>query len=346
MKITIEINGAKIKGAYDKMRSSKGAQSVQRGYAAAVNACKESKIARDTKSFVETNERAQKCVGAIKEGAQICKTCAKSASKKCAAAIKKYVEVVDKSESAHCADENCENDKSDAENNTEKASVLKKIAYDIEQIKDRDPAATSTLQVALLYSGFHAIAIYRVAHALQNKNLTFSARALSQIGRFLTGIEIHPGATIGKGLFIDHGAGVVIGETAIVGDNCTIYQGVTLGGTGKHTGKRHPTLAGNVMVGAGAKVLGPLYVGENSKIAAGAVVLKDIPENCTAVGIPAKVVVCDGKKVVQDLDQIHVPDPVANEIRALWEQISIINEKISGENAQEFENTGVQNEDI
>ena len=162
----------------------------------------------------------------------------------------------------------------------------------------------------------HALLAYRVAHYLHSKKLYFPARAISQLARFTTGIEIHPGATIGKGLVIDHGMGVVIGETAEIGDNCTLYQGVTLGGTGKDVGKRHPTLGDNVLVGAGAKVLGPFKIGDNSKIAANAVVLNEIPENCTAVGIPAKLVRREGVRV-EDLDQVHIPDPVAQELKRL-----------------------------
>lgn len=197
------------------------------------------------------------------------------------------------------------------------------IKTDIDAICTRDPAAKSRTEVLLLYSGLHALLMHRLAHLLHEKNHDFSARAVSQFAKFLTGIEIHPGATIGKGLFIDHGSGVVIGETTIIGDNCTIYQGVTLGGTGKQTGKRHPTLGNNVMIGAGAKLLGNFTVGDNAKIAAGAVVLGDVPENSTAVGIPAKVVRKDGEKVVEggDLDQVHIPDPVQNEISAIWAKI-------------------------
>ena len=196
------------------------------------------------------------------------------------------------------------------------------IKYDIEQIKERDPAAVSSFEVALMYSGFHAVMAHRVSHALAARGYTLSARALSQGAKFFTGIEIHPGATIGKGFFIDHGTGVVIGETTVIGDNCTVYQGVTLGGTGKDVGKRHPTLGNNVMVGAGAKVLGPFTVGDNSKIAAGAVVLKEVPECSTAVGIPAKVIGRSVKAPVQDLDQVHIPDPVARELAELRAKIS------------------------
>ena len=204
------------------------------------------------------------------------------------------------------------------------------LKSDIDAIMERDPAATSRAEAMLLYSGFHALVMYRAAHALHKRGKPFAARFVSQSARFLTGIEIHPGATIGKGLFIDHGSGVVIGETAIVGDNCTIYQGVTLGGTGKETGKRHPTLGNNVMVGSGAKLLGNFTVGDNSKIAAGAVVLGDVPENSTAVGIPAKVVRKKGEKVEgADLDQTHIPDPVANEFAALRRELAELRESMN-----------------
>ncbi len=195
-------------------------------------------------------------------------------------------------------------------------SVKEEIRSDIDAVKSRDPAAKSNIEILLLYSGLHAILAYRVAHKLYLSEHYFSARAISQLARHLTGIEIHPGAQIGKGLFIDHGMGVVIGETAIIGDNCTIYQGVTLGGTGKDTGKRHPTIGNNVLVGAGAKILGPITIEDNCKVAANAVVLKEIPENSTAVGIPAKIVRRHGRRV-DDLDQINIPDPVANEIAEL-----------------------------
>ena len=208
------------------------------------------------------------------------------------------------------------------------------IQSDIAAVRERDPAASSDIEVALLYSGFHAVLAHRAAHALHKKGYKLSARAISQGAKLLTGIEIHPGATIGKNFFIDHGAGVVIGETAEIGDNCTLYQGVTLGGTGKDTGKRHPTLGNNVMVGCGAKVLGPFKIGDNSKIAANAVVLKEVPCDSTAVGIPAKVVKTQGKKV-DDLDQVHIPDPVANEINSLKARIDELERILSdviGEN--------------
>jgi len=205
---------------------------------------------------------------------------------------------------------------------------IESVGEDIQVIKERDPAARSTAEVLLSYSGLHAMMVYRMTHALYEKQHFLSARLLSQWARFATGIEIHPGATIGKGLFIDHGSGVVIGETTVIGDNCTIYQGVTLGGTGKHQGKRHPTLGDNVMIGAGAKVLGPFSIGDNTKIAAGAVVLKEIPENSTAVGIPAKVVKVNDQRV-EDLDQCNVPDPVAQELARLKEKIAELETKLA-----------------
>jgi len=205
---------------------------------------------------------------------------------------------------------------------------IQNAKYDIDSIVERDPAALGRAEVILLYSGVHALMAHRISHFLHKHNLKLSARAVSQLAKMLTGIEIHPGATIGRGLFIDHGTGVVIGETAEIGDNCTIYQGVTLGGTGKETGKRHPTLGNNVMVGAGAKLLGNFTVGDNSKIAAGAVVLGDVPENSTAVGIPAHVVRRGGEKITNDLDQVHIPDPIENEITALRERITKLEEEI------------------
>ena len=195
-------------------------------------------------------------------------------------------------------------------------NLIRTIADEIKTVREKDPAARSDVEVLLLYSGVHAILAYRVSHKLYLSGHYFSARTISQLARHLTGIEIHPGAKIGKNLFIDHGSGVVIGETAEIGDNCTLYQGVTLGGTGKDTGKRHPTLGNNVLVGAGAKVLGPFRIGDNAKIAAGAVVLEEIPANCTAVGIPARVVRKHGQKVDEnaEMDQIHIPDPVSQQM--------------------------------
>jgi len=202
------------------------------------------------------------------------------------------------------------------------------IRRDIDTICERDPAARSRAEVLLLYSGLHALLAYRVSHALHTHGHPFSARAISQLARFATGIEIHPGAAIGQGLFIDHGSGVVIGETAIIGDNCTLYQGVTLGGTGKDTGKRHPTLGDNVLVGAGAKLLGNFTVGDGAKIAAGAVVLSAVPENCTAVGIPARVVRRGGRKV-DEFDQTHIPDPVSQELCRIGFKLETLEAKLA-----------------
>ncbi len=192
--------------------------------------------------------------------------------------------------------------------------MFKALKEEINLIKEKDPAARSSLEIFFLYSGFKAVRSYRRAHKHYLKKRFFLARWISQHARSKTGIEIHPGATIGKGLFIDHGMGVVIGETVEMGDNCLLYQGVTLGGTGKDKGKRHPTLGNNVMVGAGAKVLGPVKIGDNAKIAAGAVVLTDVPANSTAVGVPARVVIRDGIKLSNQLDQVHIPDPVSQEL--------------------------------
>ena len=205
------------------------------------------------------------------------------------------------------------------------------IAYEVRAIRDRDPAARSDAEVLLLYPGLHAVLAHRAAHYLHGKKHFFAARAISQVARGLTGIEIHPGAKIGKGVFIDHGCAVVIGETAEVGDNCTIYQGVTLGGTGKHCGKRHPTLGSDVMVGSGAKVLGPFKVGDHAKIAAGAVVLKEVPSDSTAVGIPAKIVNSASKSGAENLDQINVPDPVAQELTALKERVAELERRLAAD---------------
>lgn len=201
------------------------------------------------------------------------------------------------------------------------------IKEDIRCICDRDPAAHSALEVFLLYPGFKAIRSHRKAHWFYEHNMFFLARVISQRNAKKTRIEIHPGAQIGRRFFIDHGTGTVIGETTIIGDDVTIYQGVTLGGTGKDTGKRHPTLGNNVLVGAGAKVLGPVEIGDNSNVAAGAVVLDRIPENCTAVGVPARVVKRNGKRV-QDLDQIHIPDPISQELCKLQHEIDILKKKM------------------
>ena len=208
------------------------------------------------------------------------------------------------------------------------SELKEEILEDVAAVRERDPAARSDIEVMLLYSGVHAMLAYRVAHKLYVNEKFLPARAVSQLARFLTGIEIHPAATIGKRFFIDHGTGVVIGETTEIGDDCTIYQGVTLGGTGKDTGKRHPTLGNNVMVGSGAKVLGPFKIGDGAKIAAGAVVLKEIPAGATAVGIPAKVVRRDGEKVSEQLDQIHIPDPVSQQLSELEAKIAELSKEL------------------
>ena len=200
--------------------------------------------------------------------------------------------------------------------------MLSSLKTDIEAVKARDPAARSSIEVVLLYSGFHAIVMHRIAHWFHKEQWFFMARLTSQISRFFTSIEIHPGAVIGESVFIDHGCGVVIGETAVVGDGCTIYQGATLGGTGKDKGKRHPTLGKNVMVGAGAKVLGPITVGDNCKIASNAVLLRPLLENSTAVGVPAKAIIVDGVRIDNStLNQVDLPDPVQQECNKMEERI-------------------------
>lgn len=214
--------------------------------------------------------------------------------------------------------------------------MFKKLKAELDAVLERDPAAKSRLEVYFLYSGFKAIRSYRKAHWFHTHNMKFIARMISQISRRRTGIEIHPGATIGKNLFIDHGMGVVIGETAIIGDNCTLYQNVTLGGTGKDTGKRHPTLGNNVLVGAGAKVLGPFTIGNNARIAAGAVVLDAVPDNATAVGVPARVVRINGAKVNECLDQIHVADPVSQELCRMRMEIEKLQKQLAAINNQEI----------
>lgn len=205
--------------------------------------------------------------------------------------------------------------------------IIKYIKEEMQIIKDRDPAIKTPLEV-FLYPSFHAIIRYRIAHWLYVRKHFFLARWYSQRTVRKTGIEIHPGATIGKGLFIDHGHGVVIGETAIVGDNVTLYQGVTLGGTGKEKGKRHPTIGNNVMISAGAKILGSFTIGENSKIGAGSVVLQEVPPNSTVVGVPGRVVKRNDKKVPrEEMDQVHFPDPVFKELDCLKnENICLRNE--------------------
>jgi serine O-acetyltransferase len=200
--------------------------------------------------------------------------------------------------------------------------MFSRIKQDILAVKDRDPAARSTLEVLLCYPGLHALLCHRVAHYLYQRGLILLPRLISHLSRFFTGIEIHPGASIGSSFFIDHGMGVVIGETSEIGSNVTIYQGVTLGGTGKEKGKRHPTIGNNVVIGTGAKVLGPIEIGDNSRVGAGSVVLNPAPPNSTVVGIPARVVYCNGEKVPSiNLNHSDMPDPVAEALNRLQEQI-------------------------
>ena len=207
--------------------------------------------------------------------------------------------------------------------------VLSYIREEINVIRERDPAIKSNMEV-FLYPSFKVILRYRIAHKLYLRKHYFLARWISQRAARKTGIEIHPGATIGKGLFIDHGSGVIIGETAELGDNVTLYQGVTLGGTGKEQGKRHPTLKDNVMVSAGAKVLGSFTIGENSKIGAGSVVLNEVPPNCTVVGVPGRIVKMGNLKIPRaDMDQIHLPDPVTSDINQLQRDNIMLKERVS-----------------
>ena len=198
---------------------------------------------------------------------------------------------------------------------------------DIRAAQKRDPAAKSFLEVILLYPGLHALIYYRIAHAFYKIKLFFLARLISQIGRFFTGIEIHPGATIGKRFFIDHGLGVVIGETAIIGNDVLLYQGSTLGGTGIVQGKRHPTIGNNVVIGAGAKVLGNIVIGDNSYIGANAVVIKDVPPNSTVVGVPGRITKQDGKKMDVSLDHVHILDPIMQSIEELQDRVKSLEKK-------------------
>jgi serine O-acetyltransferase len=205
--------------------------------------------------------------------------------------------------------------------------VLKTLVADFRIVFERDPAARNWLEVLSAYPGFHALAIHRVSHWLWNLGLPVIPRMVSHLGRFLTGVEIHPGATIGQGVFIDHGMGVVIGETAIIGNYALIYQGVTLGGTGKESGKRHPTLGENVVVGAGAKVLGNIQIGNNVRIGAGSVVLREVPSDCTVVGVPGRVVYRSGERV-EPLEHGRLPDSEAQVIRALVDRIEALERQV------------------
>lgn len=199
--------------------------------------------------------------------------------------------------------------------------------YEIEAALNRDPAARHFFEVLLLYPGLHALIFHRVAHVLFSLKIPIIPRLISQIGRHFTGIEIHPGARIGKGLFIDHGMGVVIGETTVIGENVTLYQGVTLGGTGKERGKRHPTIGNNVVIGTGAKVLGNIAIGDNSYVGANAVVVKDVPHNSTVVGVPGRLTREDGKKIDEKLDHAHFVDPLIQQLETLKKRIDALEEK-------------------
>ena len=207
--------------------------------------------------------------------------------------------------------------------------MLSQLKKDIRVVFERDPAAKSLLEVILCYPGVHALIGYRIAHWFYKHKLYLLARIISQIARFFTGIEIHPGARIGRGFFIDHGMGVVIGETTEIGDNVTLYQGVTLGGTGKEKGKRHPTIGNNVIVAAGAKVLGSITIGDNVKVGAGAVVIKPVPPNSTVVGVPGRVVVQDGVQVGADLEHGKLPDPIANLLEQMQKRLTALEEHVS-----------------
>ena len=213
--------------------------------------------------------------------------------------------------------------------------LFKELIEDARSIRERDPAARTTAEVFLLYPGFHAVIYHKLTHWLYLHKRFFLARMISQFARTMTGVEIHPGAKIGRGLFIDHGMGIVIGETAEVGDYCTIYHGVTLGGTGKDTGKRHPTIGNNVLISTGAKMLGPFTVGDNSRIGANAVVLQEVPPDSTVVGVKARVVKIGGHRIPSfDLDQVNVPDPLSQELCRLEHRV-YANEQKLRENAPE-----------
>jgi len=206
---------------------------------------------------------------------------------------------------------------------------VQRIANDLQAVFERDPAATSRLEVFLTYSGFHALLAYRLAHWLWDRRIPILPRIISQTARWVTGVEIHPGASIGTGFFIDHGMGVVIGETTEIGDFVTLFQGVTLGGTGKERGKRHPTLGNHVVVGAGAKVLGGIRIGDNVKIGANAVVLRSVPPNSTVVGNPGRVVRCEGERLPEaTMDHINIPDPIAERFEAMEQELIALRKQV------------------
>ncbi|MGC4099137.1 MAG: serine O-acetyltransferase [Nitrospira sp.] len=209
------------------------------------------------------------------------------------------------------------------------------IKQDLQAVFDRDPAASSTLEVILSYAGFHAILAYRLAHQLKVRNIPIVPRVLSQMARWVTGVEIHPSAKIGTGFFIDHGMGVVIGETAEIGDYVTLFQGVTLGGTGKDRGKRHPTLGNHVVVGAGAKILGGITIGDNVKIGANSVVLKNVPPNSTVVGVPARVIKSQGERLPDaTMDQVNLPDPINDRFFALEQELIKLRKRLENPDEQ------------
>jgi serine O-acetyltransferase len=210
-----------------------------------------------------------------------------------------------------------------------------RIKSDFDAVFEMDPAATSKVEVLLTYSGFHAILAYRFAHWLHNHHVPFFPRAISQLAKFLTGVEIHPAAKIGNCFFIDHGMGVVIGETTEIGDNVTLYQGVTLGGTGKEHKKRHPTLGDNVVVGAGAKILGSMTIGDNVKVGANAVVLTPVPSNSTVIGVPGRIVKVEGEKVRSSLDHIHLPDPIMERFETMEKEIKQLKDKLKEKETSE-----------
>ncbi len=221
----------------------------------------------------------------------------------------------------------------------EVTTLFKMLKEDIEVIFDQDPAARTYIEVVLTYSGLHAIWGHRLAHAFYRRKFFFLARFISQVSRFFTGIEIHPGAQIGRRFFIDHGMGIVIGETCEIGDNVAVFQGVTLGGTGKEKGKRHPTIKDNVLIATGAKVLGSITVGENSKIGAGSVVLKEVPPNSTVVGIPGKVVIQDGIRIKKDLNHTDLPDPIADRFKELEQEVALLKAELRSRKEEKEQRT-------
>lgn len=212
--------------------------------------------------------------------------------------------------------------------------MFQAIKQDLQAVFDRDPAATSQLEVILTYAGFHALLAYRISHRLKAYDVPILPRVISQLARWVTGVEIHPSAKIGTGFFIDHGMGVVIGETAEIGDFVTLFQGVTLGGTGKERGKRHPTLGNHVVVGAGAKILGGIKIGDNVKIGANSVVLKNVPANSTVIGVPARIIKSQGERLPDaTMDQIDLPDPISDRLIALEQELIELRKKVDDHNS-------------